>query len=58
LVLAGTNALLFARRLHPAKLGVEDTRAASPWLAKLSAALSIVLWLAIITAGRMMAYVK
>ncbi|MEQ1577477.1 MAG: DUF6644 family protein [Hyphomicrobium sp.] len=60
LVLAGTNALIFEKRLHPVRTGgpSADKGKSSPGSAKLSAALSIVLWLAIITAGRMIAFVK
>jgi hypothetical protein len=56
IVLAGINALAFQNRLYPALLGDGGARASCG--ARFSAAASIALWLAIITAGRMMAYVK
>jgi hypothetical protein len=58
LVLAGLNAWAFTTRLHPALQGHADVDTASPASSKYSAALSIILWLGIITAGRMMAYLK
>ncbi len=58
LLIAGINAAVFQTRLEPARAGVPDTDAPSPAPAKVSAALSITLWLAIIIAGRMMAFVK
>ncbi|MFN0217862.1 MAG: DUF6644 family protein [Hyphomicrobium sp.] len=56
ILLAGINALAFQKRLYPGLLG--DDRARLGRGARLSATASIVLWLAIIAAGRMMAYVK
>lgn len=60
IVLAGLNAVVFEKRLHPryASGPDADTEVPSPGPAKISAALSITLWLAIIVAGRMMAFVK
>ena len=60
IVLAGFNAFVFETRLHPVRSGGPDADIAmpSPMSAKISAALSISLWLAIIVAGRMMAFVK
>jgi hypothetical protein len=58
LLIAGINAAVFQTRLEPARAGVPDTGEPSPAPAKVSAALSITLWLAIIIAGRMMAFVK
>ena len=54
LAAAGINAVLFQTRLFPAVRNGEVVSATS----KASAIASIVLWLAIITAGRMMAYIK
>jgi hypothetical protein len=55
--LAGLNAFVFQRRYAAAApQWNEATR--PPMLARLSAIVSIVIWLAIIAAGRMMAYVK
>lgn len=51
---AGLNALLFSWRLLPRPV-VDDEPSCA---AKASAALSIGLWIAVITAGRMMAYIK
>ena len=60
LLIAGINALVFQTRLDPRRSGgVEaDMGMPSPLPAKLSATLSITLWLSIIIAGRMMAFVK
>lgn len=60
IVLAGLNALVFETRLNPVRTaGPEaDLEMPSPLPAKVSAALSISFWLAIIIAGRMMAFVK
>lgn len=57
LALAGLNALWFQLRIAPT-MPAWETGAGTPARAKLAAGLSIVLWLAIITAGRLMAYVK
>lgn len=55
LAAAGANAVAFQRRLAPALL--DPAPHAAPMLAaRLAAIASIGLWLAIITAGRMMAY--
>ncbi|MGQ0671344.1 MAG: hypothetical protein ACT4N2_00485 [Hyphomicrobium sp.] len=54
---AGANALVFQRRIAAGTAGWQVDRPASP-AARLSAALSIALWLAVIIAGRMIAYVK
>jgi hypothetical protein len=54
LAIAAVNAIYFETRLRPS---LYDGSAASNG-AKVSAALSIIMWLAIITAGRMMAYIK
>lgn len=58
MLLAGLNAWAFASRLHPAQHGAANVDAPSPAPARYSAIASIVLWIAIITAGRMMAYLK
>lgn len=57
LMLAGLNALWFQHRLAPA-IPAWDRDADAPGAARTAAVLSIVLWLAIVTAGRLMAYVK
>ncbi|MGQ0456301.1 MAG: DUF6644 family protein [Hyphomicrobium sp.] len=56
IALAGLNALAFQARLFPRL--PDDDRGDPHISAKVSAAASIALWLAIITAGRLMAYVK
>jgi hypothetical protein len=58
IVLAGLNALVFQMRFAPQSAAIGETTSDSPGAAKFSAALSITLWLAIVVAGRMMAYVK
>lgn len=57
IAVAGLNAAIFQIRLAP---GMENwsSRVATPAAARLSAGLSIVLWLAIIVAGRLIAYTK
>lgn len=55
LMAAGLNALAFNARLAPRTAGFAPEVELGPG-ARASAALSIALWLAIITAGRMMAY--
>lgn len=57
LVIAAFNALYFQARLAPG-VSAWDRDAKAPATARASAALSIALWLAIITAGRMIAYIK
>ena len=57
LALAGLNALWFQARIARS-MPAWDRDADPPRPAKAAAVLSIVLWLAIITAGRLMAYVK
>lgn len=57
LALAGLNALWFQARIAPS-IPTWDTGVTPPARARAAAALSIALWLAIITAGRLMAYVK
>jgi hypothetical protein len=57
LVLAGLNALYFQARIAPSATAW-DRENKAPVTARFSAAASIVLWLAIITAGRMIAYIK
>lgn len=56
LMLAGANAAFFHRRVC-ALYHAQPIMVPLPVHAKVSAALSIVLWIAVITAGRMMAYV-
>lgn len=59
IALAGINAYVFQKRIYQRQMTEEyDVDFPSPPAARVSAALSIVLWLAIITAGRMMAFVK
>ena len=55
--LAGLNALVFQLRIKPGA-APWDRDAPAPAAARLSAALSIILWVAIIIAGRMIAYTK
>lgn len=55
LAAAGLNALAFNARLAPQTAGIAPDGELGPG-ARASAVLSIALWLAIITAGRMMAY--
>lgn len=57
IVLAGVNALVFQWRIMP-NLSTLDGSATPPILARISAIASIGLWLSIITAGRLMAYIK
>lgn len=56
LALAGLNAYVFQARYADATAWNED--ASAPAGAKVSAIVSIILWLAVITAGRMIAYIK
>lgn len=55
IVLAGMNALVFQMRLYR---NAETWDSSVPAPARVSAAISIALWLAIIVAGRMIAYIK
>jgi hypothetical protein len=55
--IAGLNALYFNRRIAPAFTDW-DQGTRTPALARLSATCSIVLWIAIVIAGRMIAYVE
>ena len=55
LVLAGLNALYYQLKFYP-KMAEWDTASVVPAGARLSAALSLVLWAAIIALGRTMAY--
>ena len=57
LVLAGMNALYFQARIAKG-VATWDRETRAPTAARISAAASIALWLAIITAGRMIAYIK
>ena len=57
IVLAGINALLFQLRIQPQSTSW-DRDIPAPTIARASAAISIALWLAVIVAGRMIAYVK
>lgn len=57
LLLAGFNALWFQTRIARS-MPAWDRDADTPAAAKAAAALSLALWLAIVTAGRLMAYVK
>jgi hypothetical protein len=57
LVLTGLNALYFQTRIARATVAW-DRESVAPFTARISAATSIALWLAIITAGRMIAYIK
>lgn len=56
IALAGLNAAYFQWRIAPA-IDTWNTAARAPAAARLSAVLSIALWLSVIAAGRMMAYV-
>lgn len=56
IVVAGLNALVFHRSVYK-RVAEWDTRADAPRGAKLGALASIALWLAVITCGRMIAYV-
>jgi hypothetical protein len=56
LVIAGINAVLFNVTIGK-KTGNWDTTPSPPWQAKLSGIVSLVLWIAIIAAGRVIAYV-
>lgn len=55
--LAGLNALLFQKLLFPRLPGADDTSKISR-VAKVTAAFSILLWTAVIIAGRLIAYIK
>ena len=57
LVIAGLNALYFQARIAPG-VAIWDRETKAPANARVSAAASIALWLAIISAGRMIAYIK
>ncbi len=57
IALAGMNAAVFQLRIKPQSASW-DANSPAPVSARISAALSITLWLAIIVAGRMIAYVK
>lgn len=57
LAVAGGNALLFQNLIFPRLPGSDDTSLLTK-SARASAALSILIWMAIIVAGRLMAYVK
>lgn len=57
ILLAGINAAVFRRRIQPS-FGEWDADRAAPNIARASAGLSITLWIAIVIAGRMIAYVK
>jgi hypothetical protein len=56
IALAGLNAAYFQWRIAPA-IGTWNTSTTAPLAARLSALLSIGLWLSVIAAGRLMAYV-
>lgn len=56
IAVAGLNALYFQWRVTPLMAGW-NTHVEAPAAARVSAVFSIALWLAVITAGRMMAYV-
>ena len=57
ILVAGLNALYFRQRIAPS-FAEWDRDLGAPQNAKASAALSIVLWIAIVVAGRMIAYVE
>jgi hypothetical protein len=57
ILIAGLNAYFFRKRIAP-RFGNWDQNVRSPAQARLSAASSIVLWIAIVVAGRMIAYVE
>lgn len=57
LAVAGANALYFEMYARPAAEATA-TGSAEPFGARVSAALSLTLWLAIVVAGRMIAYIK
>lgn len=57
ILLAGLNALWFQRRLFPAmQTAVGTSQAAASPAVKLAAAFSLVLWICVIIAGRLIAY--
>lgn len=55
LVLAGLNALLYQLKFYP-KMGEWDKSGLVPWGARLSGALSLIIWACVIALGRTMAY--
>lgn len=57
IMIAGLNAFFFRWRIAP-RLANWDQNVRAPAQARLSAASSIVLWIAIVVAGRMIAYVE
>jgi hypothetical protein len=57
ILLAGINAAAFELRIRPTLAGW-DHHASAPPAARVSACLSLTLWLAIMIAGRMIAYIK
>jgi hypothetical protein len=57
LLLAGINAAVFEGWLRPA-IATGDSNAPAPRAARISAALSLSLWISILIAGRMIAYIK
>ena len=57
LAAAGANALLFQNLIFPRLPGSDDTSRLTK-AARTSAAFSILIWIAVVVAGRLMAYVK
>jgi hypothetical protein len=57
LALAGVNAAVFETRLR-ASVAAWDRDAPAPRAARISAGLSLTLWISILIAGRMIAYIK
>jgi len=55
LVLAGLNALLYQLKFYP-KMAEWDKSGVVPWGARVSGALSLIIWACIIALGRTMAY--
>lgn len=55
LLAAGINAAMFHTGPYQT-VALWDTQATAPWVARASVALSIVIWLAIIACGRLLAY--
>jgi len=55
LVLAGLNALVYQLKFYP-KMGEWDKSCSVPWGARLTGALSLIIWACVIALGRTMAY--
>jgi len=55
LVIAGINALVFHKFIYPPNMHLQEENQL-PFFAKFSAIISIVVWIAVIACGRLLAY--